>query len=121
MTFGVIVFRIETDRQQVGLRVNVGLLLQFQIDGGEVIAHQSALVRLRTACVYECERERPAFVLRKVNRFSVLIHQSEIGNFVSGFWLAGHDRCRSERGASLGHGGYFNPDEMSSTTSVPVI
>ena len=47
---GVIV-RVEADRKQMRLIVSLGLLLQSLLDDGEVVAHQGALVGLRTAGV----------------------------------------------------------------------
>src|SRR5260370_2878205 len=86
---GVIV-RIETDSKQVRLIVSLRLLLQSLINGGEIIAHQGALVRLRTASVDEGQQERLAARLRQVNSFAVLIDEAKVGTFRPGFCFARH-------------------------------
>src|SRR5437870_1537240 len=67
------------------LRVKLRLLLQLLIDGSEVTAHQSALVRLGTTRVDERQDKRLAAILRQMNSFSILIQEAEIRNVVTGF------------------------------------
>ena len=58
-----VVIRIESDRQQMRLAVQLRFFLQLLIDRGEVVAHQGALIRLRASRIDKSECQRFAFVL----------------------------------------------------------
>src|SRR6266850_7877577 len=86
--FRRVIVRIEADRKQVRLIVGLGLLLQSLIDGGEIVAHQGALVGLRTASVDEGQEERLTAILRQVNSFTILVDEAKVRNLGTGFWFA---------------------------------